>query len=492
MKRCIESLFCSSILALVCTISASGQDAAPQNSPLEEQRSNAIKFFPVKLRSDVKSELQRTPTLSVEQAIENVVNNQLKTYSLILFGTSISGTKEDVDKAIHKLAAEVDEARVDKQVGSGSSTSGSTSLTSKGSVPAVLGFAVENGALERSVSGSTITFRGRPVQMVQALQSATFFDSYKKIEENGALGFLNRFSFAVSFDTTRGGANGTFTGSTNQLSSFSVHTDLWNQRDPRSKRFRERWDTLRSGVINDMTNRLYAVGDKVFDHPIYRERFEAWKKRFLPSIIEAYKKNDDAALAQATDDALKLFPPAGDIPGAVEILRNAADSTQSMLEARANILDLASKAPIIAFEYTDNRATKVTPPMVQLPDTSNVKGILEMAPFAGGSFTLNGSATIFNSRPMGFTGKRLRDLQISSQLDVPLNIKVAPKISNFVLSLSAKFDHIANDTLPIAAMSSSTTTMASATTAALKGNLAIGQVKLTIPVKNSGVKIPIK
>src|SRR6266404_2235883 len=65
----------------------------------------------------------------------------------------------------------IENARVDKQVGTVATSSGSTSLVSKASVPAILGFAVENGALQKDTSGTTLTFRGNPVGIVVPLVS---------------------------------------------------------------------------------------------------------------------------------------------------------------------------------------------------------------------------------------------------------------------------------------------------------------------------------
>jgi len=67
------------------------------------------------------------------------------------------------------VAKVVETARVDKQLGSGSSASGSTSVTEKGAVPEILAFAVENGALTKSQSGTTISFKGNPVGIVNSL-----------------------------------------------------------------------------------------------------------------------------------------------------------------------------------------------------------------------------------------------------------------------------------------------------------------------------------
>jgi hypothetical protein len=78
----------------------------------------------------------------------------------------------------------------------------------------------------------------------------------------------------------------------------------------------------------------------------------------------------------------------------------------------------------------------------------------------------------------------LRDLQLGAQLDVPVSKSVAGHIGNWLLSFSAKYQHVPDDVLADFA-----TVVAAG--AVLRGNLFAGQGKLTIPVKGSGVKIPI-
>ncbi|HUS12709.1 MAG TPA: hypothetical protein VMZ30_19725, partial [Pyrinomonadaceae bacterium] len=74
----------------------------------------------------------------------------------------------DAKKGRAEELVRAEEARVDKQVGGGSSNAGTTSLVTKGNVPAILGFATEHGALTQENDGTTITFRGNPVGMVKA------------------------------------------------------------------------------------------------------------------------------------------------------------------------------------------------------------------------------------------------------------------------------------------------------------------------------------
>lgn len=75
-------------------------------------------------------------------------------------------------------ASPVEDARTDKQVGAPAGA-GSTSIVSKGAVPGILGFAVENGALTQTTSDTTITLRGNAVGWLDLLKNQEFIASYQ-------------------------------------------------------------------------------------------------------------------------------------------------------------------------------------------------------------------------------------------------------------------------------------------------------------------------
>src|ERR1700730_4710377 len=168
-------------------------------------------------------------------------------YALIM---AIRPTREDYVK-------KVDEARIDKQVGSDSKSSGSTSLTSKASVPSILGIAVENGALQKDINGTTITFRGNWVGLIKALGDKGFIASYD--DDDTTTRFLRRASFGVSFDTSRGQQAGTFTGSSQQISNYSFRFDIYNKRDPRHPSYTNRWTNLISDQGQALTQNLAQI-----------------------------------------------------------------------------------------------------------------------------------------------------------------------------------------------------------------------------------------
>jgi hypothetical protein len=425
--------------------------------------------------------------------------------ALSLYATTMATNdptiRSSAKQATNSVKSEADEARVDKQVGSNSSSSGSTSLTSHGSVPAVLAFAVENGAIERTVSGSSITFRARPVQVVQALQTTPFYDAYAQIQNNGTLDLLNRLSFALSFDTSRGNSSGTFTGTSNQVSEFSTTVDLYNHRDPRDKRYKALWDRLQLDIAKNMALSLYNLFDALTAESV-RDDVGTWVDQTASALAPLIVDGKDEEAAATLKETLKSFPTIAEkVAGGDVIIKQFATTSAAMQTARQNIFTYVSNSPILTFEYTDNLASKVSSSTAlltnkvaaqagssgtQLPDTSNLKLIFERGIGGGGSFASNLSATIFNSKPPAVGTNQLRDLQASLQLDIPVNTSL-PKIGNVVVSLSGKFEHIPSDSL--VGLVPGITPITS--DAALKGNLEIGQAKITFPVKGSGVKIPL-
>ncbi|MGA9770190.1 MAG: hypothetical protein WBV94_14205 [Blastocatellia bacterium] len=361
----------------------------------------------------------------------------------------------------------IEEARVDKQVGAGDANSGSTSLVSKGSVPAILGFAVENGALKREQSGTTFTFRGNPVGIIKALGDKGFITSYD--DDSSPIRELRRLSFALTFDTERGDMPGTFIGDLKQLSSVSARFDIYNRRDPRNSAYRTRWETLirNPGVAITMSARdilnyfllpVGAGGDATLID---------WYTSMKSAVIGTPKDKVEEVIRAKFKELLTLPLP-------VELARQVRvfnDSVESFLTDRAKLLQDAANGSILTFEYTNTR-------QVNMPDLSNFKLIYENSLSGRADFTANSSFTIFNRKPSGSSSDRLRDAQVAGQLDIPLSNPF--KSGNFILSFSGKFQRMIENITTDSGMMMDT-----------KGNIGIGQIKLTIPIKGSGVKVPI-
>src|SRR5579859_2683268 len=88
--------------------------------------------------------------------------------------------------------------RFDKQVGASSGTSGSTNLVPSGSVPALLGLAVEYGGLTETFSGTTVTFRTTPAKLL-GVMTKTYGPDVPSPNDS-TLVALQHLSLSASFD----------------------------------------------------------------------------------------------------------------------------------------------------------------------------------------------------------------------------------------------------------------------------------------------------
>jgi len=361
----------------------------------------------------------------------------------------------------------IENARIDKQVGTGSASSGSTSLLAKASVPSILGLAVENGALQKETSGTTITFRGNPVGIIKALGDKGFIESYD--DDDQTTRFLRRLSFSASFDTDRGPQPGTFLGNKQQLSGYSLHFDLYNKRDPRHQNYRAKWATLISGPGMAFTQDLSKLKSYFNPHTNPDPNVLAWLTASQDALVAAKVGDVEKVLEDVLGDKLRAVQLPQQVKAAVESFEA---NINSYLTNRGNLLKEVANGPIVAFEYTNNRPGNQ-------PNYSNFNLIGEFSPFNGkADLTANASFSTFSTKPKGATGSA-RDFQLSGQLDVPLG-DIA-KMGPFVFTASGKYQHVFSDI----------TTTGTTPTTLKKGNIGIGQFKFTIPVKGSGVKIPL-
>jgi hypothetical protein len=94
--------------------------------------------------------------------------------------------------------------------------------------------------------------------------------------------------------------------------------------------------------------------------------------------------------------------------------------------------------------------------------------------------TFNGSFTIFNKKPAVADQSRIRDFQFATQFDVPFG-EMGLGMGKPVLSFAGRYERL---------MSNATDALGG-TAPNTKGNIGIGQLKFTIPIKNSGIRIPL-
>ena len=388
-----------------------------------------------------------------------------------------------IDAALKSFVVDVEASRSDKQFGSDPKSSGTTSLGVKGGIPQVLSWAVENGGAVASTDGTSVTFRVNPVGFVEALSSRGYISAFREAEDDALARFFRRTSVGFSFDTTRGTDPPTFIGSKQQLSAVSFRYQFVNQRDPRAEAYREKWDNFirTQGVaLTDLqTEELMKLQLSTvaggFRNPALQKWLDSANASVTGTTIPLLDKN--AAIDQLrqilTAQLGKL--PASELEADTEVrgaLMKFVGAYIPYLTEKKKIMDQIARGTVATFEYTNFREPNA-------PDLSNLRFILEKGTLGGVDITANASLTFFNKLPVGPNIQRIRDFDFSAQLDKRLDDVMG--LGNATLSFTGKFQRLTSDAVAFDGTVLPNT----------RGDIAAGQVKLTIPIKDSGIKIPI-
>ena len=420
--------------------------------------------------------------------------------------------KEEADE-LSKLIG----ARTDVQTGSTPSNSGTTSLAMKGAVPKILGFAVENGAIESSAKGTVVTFRATPWGVVKALQGSGYFDILDSLQSSPEAGFLKRISLAASFDTSKGVESPTLLANRQQLQSWSVRSELYNNRDAGLRSYHKYWGELASQAANGLATKKGIIAGSL---NLYA-KFAAWpeltswyieSRQRVENEIEVPKLTGQAletAFLKIADEQLQKFDKLKPPDNIIAAIKSYLDELKSVLVSRNIIVGYAQRGSLATFDFTVKRDPT-------LPDLSTITGIWEthVGKRLGKSeaaikvenlehrrihdLTINGALSFFNSPTKLSTGKeyRMRDFKFTTQYDIPLG-KIE-KIGTFIWTNAFKYQRLFEDA-PISLLSSlnpnlanppATGSAAGTIAIAKRGNFAIYQTKLTIPA-GSGVRIPL-
>lgn len=403
--------------------------------------------------------------------------------------------EDEQRKQAYQMLFDLMETRVDKQIGSAPNNSGTTSLAMKGAAPAILGFAVENGGLERSVSGTTVTFRGNPYGLVNAIRGRGFLEMFESLDRAASSTAFQRvsslLSFAVSFDTSRGQTPGALLADRQQLASWSVRFQPVNRRDSRQRAYVRQFARLSESdearAFRDSRDEL----DKAFEEwpglRDWRRNLQEKVERRIDLAWQQKKINPAAAEAEFREIVTQEFPRLtvllrGDPTPPLEVER-ALDlyvrRLTRMLERRTEIREYALKGELFTIDYTVTRDPNI-------PDTSHLTFIFETS--LGQSrlhdLTVNAGVNFLNSAPRAVTDAgRFRDFKLTAQYEIPLaNLQ---RTGAMTFSFAGMYQFIPDDTFAPGSRG------LAAPLAALRGHVAVFQAKLTIPVEGSGIRIPI-
>jgi hypothetical protein len=392
------------------------------------------------------------------------------------------------------LMVQTDLNRTDKQVGQTGAAGNSSSTVSTGSVPWLIGVALEHGAVTQSVENNLITFRGNIANVIKATKWKDYIQSYRGGQDNMFVRNISKASFSISYNTAQGASADNL--QTGNLAGYSFHIDLYNHRDPRDARYDKDWDRLLAnlGDVANANGKFFTAVSKNHrsELRLWQARADAVFKTLQPDATSAQILTAFQAVA---DDFVATF---GGFDDALKAARNVAVAADDYGKQKGQVVYKIMHSPIVSVEYVGTKqsstqlpessastttvATSTTTVAGSLPDLSTINVILETYLLKDSQFTINASTTLFNSTPPGSKIGNVRDYRFAGQTDIPL--PEIPPLGKPTLSLSGLFLSLLEEPL-------GQQVLVNGVAESRRGNIGLFQAKVSFPVKNAGIAIPI-
>jgi hypothetical protein len=401
--------------------------------------------------------------------------------------------------------------RVDEQIGPTGPVSGTTNLVSRGSVPTLVGLAVEAGALAQSTTGSTATFRANAGGLWDTIIGR---DAGRLLTKRSAPFSLSRLSLAAAFDLSRPGSETvpvsgnamtppagspdaaapvaavTVPTSTRQLSSFVARYQVLAPRELGSVDFAKKWkDALAANqnTLGEVQASLFSSVEPLLLGFMNTADYRDWRGRFQKDLQGSAPERVADITRAHLDELVGLVNRL--VPDFLQKAGGAANAYSRYFAVYQSVVDSLQEKPLFAFEYTYSR------PAVQ-PDLHNFRLIYGWNPAGGKALiSLNAAGTFYGSLvPNASKYGRVRDMQAAFQVDRPFG---APESGLPVFTLAGYYQY----QVAAAVLQAPNGTVIAGTNIELpkdasvlltpKGNMVIAQAKLTIRMKDTGVKIPV-
>ncbi len=389
-----------------------------------------------------------------------------------------------------KFAGILESRRIDKQVGSTSGSSGSTSLVPSGSVPALLGLAVEYGGLTQSFNGTTVTLRTTPAKLLAAMANAYGPDATPPTD--ASLEALQRLSLSVSFDTSRtdnasSGSGSRLLANYRQLSQATARLIIINDRDPLAPK---NWRKIRKLSVSPPSQEVADQGRELMKPLTQSTAFDQALKVAMAAFDSASKSDGDAnAIKKAfTDYVSTLKQLTTQIPDWQQRVDAYANARLALDQEHKKLYRQIAKAPSLTFEYDFNRppivsatsSSSSTPVAGSSPDLSTA-GLVLVGSLLESEYTLNTTANFFTQTHSGMSGN-FRDVQAAGKWDIPVG-RISPSSGKGTLTASVLYEHLHQKPLGIDLTINDQKVNK-------PGNIGVFQLKYSIPVGDSGMQIP--
>lgn len=424
----------------------------------------------------LKKETQRfsDPTENVMDLIGDIRDNLWKEVLLV----------PDAGDKQQEIARLLAFSRGDLQTGAASGASGSTSAVISPLLPAIFGVAIENGAITRTVSGTTITIKANPAGLVCAAKAGAA--TAVALRDREACNRLwTRLGVMAAFDTSRGEKKTELANLEtlrSQFTELAVRYELLNRRDVSLERVREvadpflkKADALATGQ-QQLAKALQGSMTKVESELTALVTSAPWKG----STGEVRRKMVEEVVRKVVAETSLPAAAAGE----------ARTLWRETLEAYDRLEERIAGALVVTVDYSLQRpdlatadiAGGIVPKGVRPPDLHVARAVFAKAPLPNLDLTSNFSISLFDEKREGMPSV-LRDIRVG--VEGKFKLRSLTGYGRPTLSFAGLYTYLNQSPLGLGITA---ITGASITE---RGHIGVFQTKLEFPAANNGVRIPL-
>ena len=377
--------------------------------------------------------------------------------------------------------------RADIQAGAASGASGTTSAVVSPLLPAIFGVAFEDGAITRSVSGSTLSLKVAPAGLVCAARPLAAAAVARRDEE-ACRTFWRRVGITASFDTKRGEKSAKLEDLqtlNNQLAGVTVRAEILNLRLATGKRYLQTfqseflsWKEKATAFVNieRETPEIVQAKTVVEERLLALMKAPDWKGKPVDRRSEEIKAILRTALAQVT------------VPDAQAT--TVRDGWLDALRADRALQNAVANAPVLTAEYAFERPDLATEPLgdvvaegLRPPNLHTARAIYAQGLTTTSlDFTANASLSWFGDVRPGMSGS-FRDFKLGVAGTFRLR-----DLANYgapALSFAGLYVYLHQEPLGLGLIGLNDAQINK------PGHIGVFQTKLEFPTANNAIRIPL-
>jgi hypothetical protein len=460
-KLAISLVLCVSAAAAAAQVPSKQQSAICQLHNQNDATCRSLLYQFVSKQPDwqamYKSGVWTTPFTSLDGILGDTkaaVSQELGPRALELAITS--ALKTQGSQALQAALQTVSTGAAVTQVGASPTAGGSTNLVSKPTITDLISLASESGAFTDTSNGSSMTVQTNALGLAKFMTNTPVFQRIS----SSAADWIQPLNFTVTLNVAQASVNSTATtGTANSatpttiaavlipsnnasFSSFAASYTLYRPYSPQSKTFQGNWQTaLKSNqaALDTATLAIASAMDKLAPADLVQKMSDmqpqiiAWHKAGA-AAVDANDFNAFAAAYATYEDSMVSEILSGD--NAVANVLSLNQAIEAFNAATYTVLDQARGKPLATFSYNYGAAGQMpathafTEAVAYVfkgkPNEQTGKGSFG----SGAQFTTNFISTIYATVPVGAAYGRLRDLQVSSEFDLPVGGTIAaPRVT---------------------------------------------------------------